>query len=314
VTACLVIFQNHQYLANVEPLDRLYGGRFNTRRHVVPFYRGDRTDVLPAYENSFRFQGYFAQAARELLAIDCDHYIFIADDLILNPKISDETYRDFFRLERDGACFVPELIPFPSLDFRWDRADNALRWRLDEPGVEAAHQLPPVEEARKRFDALGVPHGSVSAAGVRRPLPRPPSTRRPFGLRRFAREAAEAGLANARLRAPDARSLPYPLVAGYSDVFVLSREAAPDFLHYCGVMSATDLHAEVAIPTAMVLTAPHLSVEADCPVRGRALWDDDVKMLDRYDRDLDQLLRDFPPEHLYLHPVKLSQWRSGDVR
>jgi hypothetical protein len=61
-------------------------------------------------------------------------------------------------------------------------------------------------------------------------------------------------------------------VGSYSDIFVVSAAVLPRFCHYCGVFAATNLHAELAIPSAMVLTAEDLVSEKELEEAGKALW------------------------------------------
>ena len=55
----------------------------------MPFYDGADNDVIPVYESSYQFQGYFIQAYDKLKNIPCTHYLFIGDDLIINPDFDE---------------------------------------------------------------------------------------------------------------------------------------------------------------------------------------------------------------------------------
>ena len=56
----LIIIYNHQYNKNIDVLERIYKDRFHDIYHLVPFYRGDRKNVIPVYESSHYFQGYIS--------------------------------------------------------------------------------------------------------------------------------------------------------------------------------------------------------------------------------------------------------------
>ena len=86
---CLSFVFNHQFEQNIPKLRTIYGERFSTIRYLSPFstYSVDE-EVIPIYETSIHFQGYFAQAYK-LLPKDCDHYIFCGDDLLLNPRLNE---------------------------------------------------------------------------------------------------------------------------------------------------------------------------------------------------------------------------------
>ena len=52
-------------------------------------------EVIPVYETSIHFQGFFAQAYSHLPK-DFDYYIFCADDLILNPQLNEDNIIEKF--------------------------------------------------------------------------------------------------------------------------------------------------------------------------------------------------------------------------
>ena len=82
---CLVIEFNHRFDKNLPLLRKIYGERFSEIRFLMPFYDGADADVIPVYESSWQFQGYLIQAYEKLKDIPCTHYLFIGDDLIINP-------------------------------------------------------------------------------------------------------------------------------------------------------------------------------------------------------------------------------------
>jgi hypothetical protein len=106
----------------------------------------------------------------------------------------------------------------------------------------------------------------------------------------------------------------YPLARSYCDVLAISTVSIKRFCHYCGIFAAPSLFAELAIPTALVLAADKIVTEQDLALRGKALWtQEQLDELNPYGRRLGRLLRGFPADYLYLHPVKLSQWTVEDL-
>lgn len=283
MTVCLVLVQNHQFMNNIDRLEELYRDRFEQIVHLVPFYDGFKGNVIPVYESSYYFSGYFAQAARDLARLQVDHFIFAADDLIINPRINSKNYRREFALDHPGACFFPNFKQFPDLRTQWYRADDAANWSAVSPGVEVHGLLPAPDEARRKFREHGIRGDSVNSLGMFRP------TLDPQG------EARDVQLA-------------FPLVGGISDLVIISREVLREFATLCGIFAVTRLFVEVAVPTALVLSATHISTQANIALGGRHLWGDEVLQLDAYKRDLLTLLDKFPDGWLYVHPVKLSQW------
>jgi hypothetical protein len=104
-------------------------------------------------------------------------------------------------------------------------------------------------------------------------------------------------------------ALPYPLTRGYSDVFIVEASAMRTFVQYCGIFAATGLWVEHAIPTALALSTDLITESREAKVRGRALWTkEELAELQAYEGSLKALYEDFPPDRMYLHPVKLSKW------
>jgi hypothetical protein len=299
-SVALVIIYNHQFNANIELLEELYRERFPTIFHLMPFYRGERPNVIPVYESSFYFQGYVAQAARQLASAQVDHLLFVGDDLILNPKIDAGSYQHWLGLD-PSSCFVPGFIKLEEVERWWSRCRDAMLFSSRQEGLEVEKQFPNATEARRRFRRHGLEPGALSYVSVT-PTPRP--VRSPRSLRQYVRYHA--------LRVLKARSkyeLEYPLVGSYSDIFAVSRAAFAEFAHYCGVFAALRMHVEIAVPTAMVLAADTIKTEETALLKGAALWtEEEMKILTPYGHSLAKLLADFPEGRMYLHPVKLSQW------
>ena len=115
---------------------------------------------------------------------------------------------------------------------------------------------------------------------------------------------------------PDgALTLDYPLVnAGpSSDFYILPRSVLPGFAHVCGVLSAAGCFTEVAVGTAIALSAPSLRLAAEAGLtlgwRSKALTV----------REAFQELKS-DPTLAVVHPVKLStqlgeldRWREADI-
>lgn len=282
----LVIIYNHQYNKNIEPLEALYGSRFSVIFHLVPFFEGNKPNVIPVYENSRYFQGYVAQAWQLLMASNCDDFVFIGDDLMLNPVINESNYREYLCID-DQTSFIPRLIEFHHLSTFWWRCKEAVEWRPQVDGVEVQGMLPTVEEALALYGRHGLKPGPLPAHLVMNNLS----------------PVAAAG------KAPF--SLNYPLIGSYSDIFAVPRSIMDKFVHYCGVFAATRLFVEIAIPSALAMASPRLVDEAKTSLKGKALWtQEDLEILSPYRHSLSRLLADFPKEHLYLHPVKLSKWKD----
>src|SRR5690348_16209399 len=104
----LIIIYNHQYNKNIEIVERIYKNKFSNIYHLVPFYRGEKSNVIAVYQSSYYFHGYVSQGLKSFFKKEYSHYFFIADDMILNPMINEDNYREYLHLS-DHSCFIPRL-------------------------------------------------------------------------------------------------------------------------------------------------------------------------------------------------------------
>ncbi len=301
----LVVIYNHRFDANVDRIERIYAGRFSHIYHLMPFYDGDRSNVVPVYGSSYHFHGFVAQGLRAYRRPEAEHYLFVADDLLLNPAINEDNCQAHLQL-RAGTCYLPGFYQYHTITCGvWERVEEAVTWNPYTLGLQPEGLLPPYGEALAKLRAHGfdlrplrfsqiwdLPHDLVGWCRLLR--------RRPGLLLR----ACWSGLRRKRY------FLAYPLIGGYADIFAVSAEAMARFAQYCGLLAAQRLFVEHAVPTAMVLAADKVSTDRLLQLRGKALWTaEDLAELDRYHASLRALLTDFPAGYLYLHPIKLSRWK-----
>ena len=303
--AALVIIYNHRFEQNLEVLERIYRSRFSHIFHLMPFYQGDRPNVIPVYDNSYYFQGFLAQGFRAFYRLEFTHYFFIADDMILNPRVNEENFTDELPLS-PGCSFISNFSNYNANRGKgfWERVEMAYRWKFHQNGLQGARELPSPEAAAEKFHQLKLPNRSLKFEQIwRSPRDFPEWIRAVFTSPVLCARYLHAKLTNREFH------LSYPLIGGYSDIFVIPAETIKAFCHYCGVFAAGNLFVEHAIPTALVLSSDKIVTCHNQKLRGKALWsDEDFKEFEPFGRSLSRLLRGFPADYLFLHPVKLSQW------
>lgn len=318
---CLVVVFNHRFERNLGTLDRIYKDRFSNVKYLMPFYEGDRSDVIPVYESSYQFQGFFAQAYDRFYDGRYSHYIFVADDMLLNPHLDERNIVAELGLDAETA-YIEDLVPVTAQQSLWRHTGNAFdAFSYAYSGTSHNGELPETEEALGRYAALGISYDPsfslrtarqwVSARDLDRLLHHPPYRSQVW---HFLRR----------------RRIPYPLLKAYSDFLVVPGTSIRRFCHLCGVFAAMRLFVEIAIPTALALTCASVRAERRLYGRGEsgpprtgpanvrykgitiwrgegwdAIWPGD-------NRDLRAFLRSFHEDWLYVHPVKLSQWRYDD--
>lgn len=323
---CLVIVFNHKFNRNIEVFEKLYEPRFQHIFFLVPFYNGTNPRVIPVYESSLYFQSYFAQGYRSFYRPEFTHYLFIGDDLILNPIVNELNHAQLLRLDAE-ASYLPDLRPLhepaPSLFLsenshpagaNWEHTFRGITFSENRKGSRAQAELPSREEALQRFAAHGVAIRPLAYYNVFGPVIFPSSVQ----------DAIETGknlwtyyVTWRRFKVPGRAQqleLEYPLAYSYSDIALVSAAAIERFCHLCGVFAAMGLFVEMAVPTALLLSGGPILTDADAGLKGKALWEwtgDVAALEEKYNLDLDALLTDFPTGQLYYHPIKLSRWRRA---
>jgi len=300
----LIIIYNHKYDKNIDLLEKIYENRFSSIYHLVPFYTGDKPNVIPVYENSFYFQGYIAQGVKSFFNEKAEHYFFVADDMIINPAINENNYSDYFNVD-DNTSFLPDFFNVHREEY-WPHRLKGFLFQLDKEGIEVKGELPSYQEAESRLLKVGA---------IKRPL----EQERPLKwIDLYEKPGRNLLVKENRTRSAHQFSdfvykkeyrLNYPLAASYSDILVVSAQSIKQFCHYCGVFAALDLFVEMALPTALALSADKIVTEKDLAYEGKPLWLEAVsEFLSPYKNNLELLITNYPENVLYIHPIKLSQW------
>jgi len=305
---CLIIIFNHRYDKNIPVLRKLYSPRFSHIFFLVPFYDGNDPDVIPVYESSYYFQSFFAQGYHRFFKEEFTHYIFAGDDCLLNPSVNENNLLEQTGLPAD-TDFIPEFIEFHKLkEGGWWHTKKAIDFFHNREGAEVQRELPSREEAMERFLKHGVGIEPLTRQNI-------------FGNKKitflrwwqswlykqfFLRVKWKPYRKNGKFE------LPYPAVGSYSDVFIVTRQSITDFCRYCGILASIGLFVEIAIPTSLILSSKKIIREKDLTLKGKALWSsEEVQAVEKtFDKSLSQLMKDFPRDQLYLHPVKLSKWKN----
>ena len=303
-SVALIVIFNHKYDKNIETIEALYKHRFQNIYHLVPFYDGEKENVIPVYENSFFFQGYIAQGLKYFYKDQYSHYIFIADDMILNPVINEANFREQLNLN-PGTSFIPRMGSMPETERFWPHNRDAITFNPYKLGVEVRKEIPSPEDAEKILAGLNITNRGYSYSQVYGKISLRSFKDVKKSFFNFCNYFTDRYIHGASLK-----KTRYPLVRSYSDICIVSRDSIKKFCHYCGVFASTDLFVELAIPLSLALSSEDIRTEKDLKLKGRALWTkEDYVLLDRFSNNLSALLSNFPEDYLYLHPVKLSMWK-----
>ena len=289
----LVVVYNHNYPANLPKIEHIYAKRFSRIYHLMPFYFPDKSvdaelakRIIPVFDNSYYFQGFMAAGYNTYRHEDASHYVFVADDLILNTEINEDNYADFFELGAKDS-FVQNVydIPQPFSDERWDHGWRAFTFSPNASGLQETHKLPSMEEAIGKFKSLGYATQYVNEGGQKSH----------FLVKllnaiywRFPRSQHFIQWFNRIYKF----KLSYPLVKGRSDLTIVPHNKIEKFCHYCGIFAGLNLFIEIAIPTTLVL-----------------LQEDDSKLM----TDKDSRFQTFQGHLGKLHPFDLRLPQNKNI-
>lgn len=293
---CLVIIFNHKYDKNLPILRELYRNRFGTIRFLVPFYEGEDADVIPVYESSYQFQGFLAQARQELLDLNCTYYYVISDDLILNPAITENNFMDELGMQ-DGDSLITQAV-LPSKLWKKQREQDAMKVFEQQWHTLYQPEIFTKQEAIKRYKEKGYKDFPLSTEQNRK-------------IKDWMDAIKKYGMRQA-IHYWHRNEYPYPILGGYSDWFIISRTDFEIVSRKLGVTAAMGLFVELAIPTIMVLYCKNVKVLSTTKYCDGALWEqEEIDAFGKqYQYSISKLLKNFPQDKLYIHPIKLSKWKE----
>jgi len=307
----LVIIFNHRFDENIEKLVDIYAARFSNIFFLIPFYEGNDPRVIPVYESSIYFQGYVNQAFGQLILNPFKHYLFVADDLILNPRINEDNYKSFFLVDDDTA-FIKELVDLHHVNKYWVRLEEAIQYNPNSMinRIDLKNLLPQYAEAARCFSAQGLTvRDNIKDFKV---VYKKPELRGLFfsGLLSYFVSMLRYYKHRLLFEKNNGFRLYYPLVGANSDIFLIPGNIFRQFSHLCGIFSSTDLFVELALPTALVLSAKKIVTEKEINNRGMAIKGAEAinQFEGEYQSDLNYFLSHFPETSLFVHPIKLSRW------
>lgn len=305
---CLVVIFNHRFDKNLPLLRKIYGSRFSNIRFLMPFYDGADSDVIPVYESSYQFQGYLIQAYEKLKDIPCSHYLFIGDDLIINPNFDELNFIPSSKMY-DKKFLSAEFTPLnsPNKFKRWSIVDSSKPFYNRYTSWQES--LYSYDEAMAKFnDFFGAKYKEIYEADF------------------FGNPNEPGGNIVGKWDNPEeflkmvshfigtnksSFNIPYPMAhqGGVADIFCVSKESLFALSRLCGIFSAMKLFVEIALPTAVVLLFKRNEVEFI--KYGLWLWKDKRTAFENYyDKDFSRLYSEWNEKLFCIHPVKLSRWKN----
>lgn len=297
----LLVLYNHRYDKNIPIIENLYKDKFSNLFHLIPFYDGDKENVIPVYESSYQYQSYIAQAYQRIKHLGFTHYFVVADDMILNPAITENSLFEFTGIPQN-SCFITnmrEICDSPSSYWRY--MYEAYDYNPNRKGVEITDIVPSKQEAFQKLRERGFFPRDLSLKDSIR------------ACVSFLKKKQMRMLPKALSHIISSRKLQYPLIAGWCDILLLTDDVMPRFCTYCGAFAATELFVEIAVATALAICDKPICVGNDLSLDYvRLIYQLPQKEQDdffkKYSWQLDKLLSEYPENTFFIHPIKLSKW------
>lgn len=299
---CLIVLFNHRFDKNIGVLEEMYRARFSNRYYLMPFYDGDYENVIPVYEGSYQFEGYIAQGFRDFYDESYEHYFVVADDMIIDPRINENNYKEYFGLD-ENTGYITDFYPLSEWSGGFERLENAMLSQIIHRGVNSAEELPNPEDAfarakEKGFDDFGFKKNMVFNGSFK------------YNYRYWSSRSRIHLLARVLLGITT--KLDYPFMCAYSDIFIVSANAIKEFCKLCGVFAAVDLHVETALPTAMLLAQKKVNTNKELGYKAHLMWDRGERKIvgDKFNWQVSRLTEKWEENTVCIHPIKLSQWKD----
>lgn len=317
---CLIVIYNHNYEKNISLINAVYKGRFSSIFHIMPFYRGNERNVIGVYDSSYQFNGYIAQAANQFVNEGYSHYVFVADDMVINPLYNEHNIVRELNLSDNSAFLLKRkmLDNRSVIDWRGWAIPGLLNMNSHANSAEWRSFMPSIHDARLAFEEAGLEWKNMVSPDLfewlkHRMKINPENPYKVVIPKWFAvltRLMLRLGFWRNRNGVEDGL---YPLTWGYSDFFVIPSACVSNFVHYLGVFAAMRQFVEIAIPTAVTLSC-HTVVSLSDIDKKVETGQDGMTFIEnltgKYDGDFNKMMSDFPKDYLFYHPIKLSRWRN----
>lgn len=292
----LFILYNHHYTKNIERTEELYKGKFSYVYHLIPFYSGDRENVISVYESSIQFQSYISQAYQKVKNQGFTHYFVVADDMILNPKIDENNVFEVTGIPEDSS-YITDIR-----DYVTNRYEVPLFEKISSWGTEVMNILPSKEDAIKVLTEKGLNVYPSKKDAFKYLL---------HHFIHFDRQKCFNALYYLIRRD---KPFIYPALWSYSDIVLVPSEYMEKFATYCGCFAALNIFVEQAIPIALYLSSDKVTLGSEIKLKQitqlYCLGENGQKEFeDNYQFSLSKLIDEYPEDLFFVHPIKLSKWK-----
>jgi hypothetical protein len=302
----LCVFFNYPYPANIEVWDKLYSSVFDQIIYVQPFIKSDMNNVYTVYRAAFNFGGYFSDISHILDEIDTDVIIFCGDDCLINPDMFSSEFEDTFTGFDRKSVFLPQFLNYGNEGwFNNPHKRNTLGRFIN--GYGAYDQR--VEGWRSYLPEDNYLLNNLKKLGFSTDLNRPSNE--------FYKTLSPTHqeIINITFQKQDRVQLPYPLVYGVSDFFMIGKDLVSDFCSNVGAFASLNVFPEVAVPTALLTLDANIIQANSLNLKYRWTYGRNDKVSHFVPTNIDEIKREMSSmesNELFIHPVKMSKVKLYD--
>lgn len=310
---CLIVIYNNNFESNIERVEKLHHDRFSKIFHLMPFYTGNKENVINVYGNSYQFQGYIKYGLSTFINDEYTHYCFVADDVALDPELNENNFTQYLNLDEDSG-FINGLDP---IDY-----DLLMNWRWAYPSYfaligsqnacEYKNFIPSLDQAKVCFEKHNLKITNITLEDFM--FLQCYFEKNQTNFYDYTFKKTDKNQIKERLSMIGGSHNLYPLVSSYSDFFVIPHKKIREFTHLCSIFESIRIFVEVAIPTAMVLTLDRIVTTTSIGKKIASFIDpvEADNFAKQYNYSVDTILKAWNKIGLLIHPIKLSKWKFDD--
>ena len=317
--ALVILYKDiNEDLAN--KYESLYKDNFEKIFHLMPFYKGDRKNVIPVFENKYQLNGYITQARKILSESLCDNFIIITDDCVINPCIN--SYNIFDKLNiKEGDCFFSEDIFTTNIntfsDYDW-MLPSVLNFYLSQNGAQMKEFIPIKVHMRAEYNKLGLRAPFLYTDYVDyliKHIIKGKIQNHEFFYKLEYSNLNIKNLTSAFTSTTEKEKLVtlYPFAASLSKFFIINKSIFENFAHYLGMFASIRVHYNIGFAMSAVLSTDTIKSKKDIGGSHKIVNCEESMIYNLYKQNQGKLENILSPDTLVYYPIDLMKWKTGEL-
>ena len=238
------------------------------------------------------------------------HYVFLADDLILNPVLNESNIISTLLQNNDSAGFITSYKMLNVQHIKdWIWTISALDALLNNLGCQFEKFLPSYKQACEKMEKHGLSSKNIPVDLAKQCIINSCNTGK-YYIKSIKKDVYKKIVKKYNSKNDN---YTYPLARGFSDFFILPKEKIEEICYLFGVFSSANIFVEIATPTSMLLSLDKVYSADMLNTKADILWCSERTRFDnKHKNNFKEFYDNFEQDTLYVHPVKLSQWNMEE--